>query len=256
MSILTNIKNFIKNEVTFTSFMKYIVLILIYALILTSNLYTGFIIKNRLRKNGVGKCFENPVKDEYRGLPDILHFDNEKINDAAATISNITLVVSVLFLFICFLPNNVRNLKLIFLFTTLAVVGYIIRVVAFAVTVPPPPVQQHEDEYDNIIEKIMKEGDPRAAVSDFMFSGHAFFIVLSMLFIWNYRKISDTFYLSPKLFYIIYALLAILGLITIPAISLSRLHYSSDVVIGTSIAVLLFLSRNHFALKLDYQELI
>ena len=39
--------------------MKYLVLILIYALILTTNLYTGFVIKNRLRKNGVGKCFEN-----------------------------------------------------------------------------------------------------------------------------------------------------------------------------------------------------
>ena len=183
-------------------------------------------------------------------------FKNEKINDAAANISNIALIVTVLFLFICFLPNNVRNLKLIFLFTTLAVVGYIIRVVAFAVTVPPPPVQQHEDEYDNILDKIMKEGDPRAAVSDFMFSGHAFFIVLSMLFIWNYRKISDTFYLSPELFYMIYGVLVILGLITLPAISLSRLHYSSDVVIGTSIAVLLFLARNHFALKLDYQELL
>ena len=92
-----------------------------------------------------------------------------------------------------------------------------------------------------MLEKIMKEGDPKAAVSDFMFSGHAFFIVLSLLFIWNYRKISDTFYLSPQLFYIIYVILAILGIITIPAISLSRLHYSSDVVIGTSIAVLLFL---------------
>lgn len=255
MSMITDFKNFL-NEVTFTSFLKYFILIIVYAVILTGNLYTGFIIKNRLRKNGVGKCFENPVNDEYRGLPDILHFKNEKLNDAAATISNIALIVIVLFLFICFLPNNVRNLKLIFLFTTLAVVGYIIRVVAFAVTVPPPPVQQHEDEYDNMLEKIMKEGDPRAAVSDFMFSGHAFFIVLSLLFIWNYRKISDTFYLSPKLFYIVYGILAVLAIITIPAISLSRLHYSSDVVIGTSIAVLLFLSRNHFALKLNYQELL
>jgi hypothetical protein len=255
MSIITKFKNFL-NEITFTSFLKYFILIIVYAFILTGNLYTGFIIKNRLRKNGVGKCFENPINNEYRGLPDVLHIKNEKINDAAANISNIALIVTVLFLFICFLPNNVRNLKLIFLFTTLAVVGYIIRVVAFAVTVPPPPVQQHEDEYDNILDKIMKEGDPRAAVSDFMFSGHAFFIVLSMLFIWNYRKISDTFYLSPELFYMIYGVLVILGLITLPAISLSRLHYSSDVVIGTSIAVLLFLARNHFALKLDYQELL
>lgn len=256
MGVFTNVNNFIHNEVTFTSFMKYLVLIVVYATILTSNLYTGFIIENRLRKNGVGKCFENPVNNEYRGLPDILHVKNEKLNEAAATISNVALIVTVLFLFICFLPNNVRNLKIIFLFTTLAVVGYIIRIVAFAVTVPPPPVQQHDDEYDNIFEKIIKEGDPRAAVSDFMFSGHAFFIVLSMLFIWNYRKISDTFYLSPKLFYIIFGLLSLLGIVTIPAISLSRLHYSSDVVIGTSFAVLLFLARNHFALKLNYHELL
>jgi hypothetical protein len=154
------------------------------------------------------------------------------------------------------LPNNVRNLKLIFLFTTLAVIGYIIRVIAFAITVPPPPVQQHEDTSHNILEKIMKEGDPRAAVSDFMFSGHAFFIVLSLLFVWNYRKISDIFYLSPKLFYIIFTIITILGIIAIPAISISNLHYSSDVVIGTSMAILLFLARNHFALKLNYQELL
>jgi len=31
---------------------------------------------------------------------------------------------------------------------------------------------------------------------------------------------------------------------------------NKGLVIGTSIAVLLFLARNHFALKLDYQELL
>jgi hypothetical protein len=255
MSLTTDLKNFV-NEITFTSFMKYLILIIIYTVILVSNLLVGHYIKNPLRSKGIGQCLDVPISEEYEGLPDVLHFDNKKINNITEIISNTALMLCVTFFFISFFPNNARNLRIIFLFTTLAVVGFLIRVLAFSVTVPPPPVKQDKEEAKNFFDMIFNEGNPRAAFSDFMFSGHAFFIVLSLLFIWNYRKIIGIYTYSTKLFYFIYLSLFILSIIAIPSISLSGLHYSSDVVIGVASAILLFLAKNNFAMKLDYKDLV
>ena len=255
MSFKSELKQ-IYNDMTLTSFLKYFILIMIYVVILTSNLFAGFLVDNPLREHGVGKCLNKPNSEEYKGLPDKLHFRNERLNNIAEKIANSVLIICVSFMFLNFIPNNVRNLKIVFLFTTLAVVGFLIRVIAFSITVPPPPVKQHEEKYENIFVKIMKETDPRATVSDFMFSGHAFFIVLSLLFVWNYRKITPLYEFSSKSFHLIFLLIFIAAIIAIPSISMSRLHYSSDVVIGVSTAILLFLAKNNFAMKLDYHDLV
>lgn len=255
MSVSNDLKNFV-NEITFTSFMKYLILIIIYAVILTSNLFVGHYVRNPLRQKGVGNCLDVPVTEEYEGLPDVLHIDNKKINNSAEIISNTALMACVTLFFISFFPNNARNLRIVFLFTTLVVIGFLIRVLAFSLTVVPPPVKTNENREDNILKMILNEGDSKSGSSDYMFSGHAFFIVLTMLFIWHYRKIIGIYNYSTKLFYVIYFILFILSIIAIPSISLSNLHYSSDVVIGVASAVLLFLSKNNFAMKLDYTDLV
>jgi hypothetical protein len=89
-----------------------------------------------------------------------------------------------------------------------------------------------------------------------MFSGYAFTIVLCPLFLWVYRDKSyfhNNYNIMSKIILII---LTIFGVITLPCISMSKLHYTSDVVIGTSVAILLFLSRKEFALKLNYSIFI
>jgi len=255
MSFKSELKQ-IYNDITLTTFLKYFILIVIYVVILTTNLFAGFLVDNPLREHGVGKCLDTPESEEYKGLPDKLHFKNKKLNNIAEKIANNVLIICVSFMFLNFIPNNVRNLRIVFLFTTLVVVGFLIRVIAFSITVPPPPLKQDDEEYENIFVKVIKEGDPRATTSDFMFSGHSFFIILSLLFVWNYRKITPLYGFSSKLFKLIFLLLFIAAIIAIPSISMSRLHYSSDVVIGVSTAILLFLSKNNFAMKLDYHDLV
>ena len=255
--------NFIefKESITIKSVVKYTIIVLLIAIIMISNIYSGYFINNPFREKGIGQCYNVPILNEYIGLADVLHqnIKSQNVKDIAKNIANAVFITNILALFILFMPYNVTNMKILLSFLIIAALAYIIRVASFSVTVPPPPHQQTELEkkkwYD-IPKIILEETNPSAPLSDFMFSGHAFFIVLSFLFIWYFRKINWLHFYSPKLFNVLLILIGIASVCSLPAISISGLHYTSDVIIGVSIAILFFLSKQYFVLDINYKALL
>lgn len=244
-------------DITIYSVFKYTVIFIIFAAIMISNLYAGYFIDNPFREKGIGQCYKKP-RDYYIGLDDILHFHNDKISNISETIANSGFISCVLLMFISYLPFNIRNTKILILYLILIGLGYIIRVLSFSFTVPPPPHQQYHSDikWYEIFKIIWNETDTTAPLSDFMFSGHAFFIVLSLLFLWKYKSFSWINGLIPNIYTIILIIFTIYGIISVPCISMSGLHYTGDVVIGVSIAILFFLARYSFIPDINYKNLV
>lgn len=247
-----------KESFSIKALIKYSVLGLVYAIILVSNLYGSYMVPNPYRASGVGACYDRPITDRYKGLQDILHVKSVDTHKACEKVANYGFMVCIILFFINFFPSNIRNMKLIFLFTTLYVVGFLVRIIAFSVTVPPPPNQEvvKTVKWYEIKKLFAGSTDASEPVSDFMFSGHAFTVILTLLFLWAYRDSSWINKFSSKATIGILVLISLFGLGSIPCISISGLHYTSDVVIGIVMGILLFLSRYHFIIHLDYAELL
>lgn len=253
MSLITELKD----AFSIKALIKYSVLGIVYAIILVSNLYGSYMVPNPYR-GGVGKCYSRPITDRYKGLFDILHVKDTAVHKRCETVANIGFMVCIIVFFINFFPSNIRNMKLIFLFTTLYVIGFLVRIIAFSVTVPPPPTKAVEKTVKWYEISKLFAGSTNAAepVSDFMFSGHAFTIVLTLLFLWSYKAITWGNQISPKWSFWFLLLITLFGIGSIPCISISGLHYSNDVVIGIVMGILLFLSRHHLIMHLDYADML
>jgi hypothetical protein len=118
---------------------------------------------------------------------------------------------------------------------------FTLRVVCFMVTEEPPPTKGCDErkpgEPTKSFFQMMREIFYSRQCSDLMFSGHASFTVLIMIFTFYYSK-----YSLEKL------LIGIIGVIELILIIAGRLHYSSDVIVGTTITVLSFYSWQHIGL--------
>lgn len=118
---------------------------------------------------------------------------------------------------------------------------FTIRVLSFTVTQEPPPVkgcdEREPGQPTRSFFRMAKDLFYSRQCSDLMFSGHAAFTVLIALFTIYYSKLSiEKFIIS---------LIAVIELILIIA---GRLHYSSDVIIGTAMTVFAFYSWQHIGL--------
>lgn len=166
----------------------------------------------------------NPYNHKYNieGLVDIGFHYIPKID---RNIPNVILLTLYIFFFIkWFAKNKIILVKFYILITIL----FIFRLIAFTITILPPNTKDcvgRRDTSDIIWFTILFD----SACSDYMFSGHAVHITMITLFTIKYsnnfvEKIIIKSIYVPYLFIIIAA----------------RLHYSTDVFIGTLLSILLF----------------
>ena len=148
------------------------------------------------------------------------------------------LIAMVVYFFIRWFFTNKVILEHFFIIMT---VIFTIRVIAFTVTEEPPPTQdcvkRLPGEKPVGFVNMMKQIFYGRSCSDLMFSGHAAFTVLIMMFTLYYSK-----NLLEKL------IIVSLGILELGLIIAGRLHYSSDVVVGTAITVFAFFSWQHIGL--------
>lgn len=148
------------------------------------------------------------------------------------------LIALILYFFVRWWFGNKIILEHFFIIMT---VIFALRVVCFMVTEEPPPVKGCEERKKGQPTKgffeMMREIFYARSCSDLMFSGHASFTVLIMMYTLYYSK-----YSIEKI------IITILCLAELVLIIAGRLHYSSDVIVGSTITVLAFYSWQHIGL--------
>jgi shingomyelin synthase len=164
-----------------------------------------------------------PLPDIYhRALPDSLR----KWHEYTDWISFVPLIA--------FLFFDKCNHLIEFLF--LVGVMYLIRAIAFSITVLPSPSMDCKCEWENepetllrsILNLIYQEG-----CNDLIFSGHTSVMLLSTLFLIYYCFPKSLMIQTFFILYNIFGVFIIIG---------TRLHYSTDCFIATIISTLLFFS--------------
>lgn len=145
------------------------------------------------------------------------------------------LLALILYFFVRWWFTNKTVLEHFFIIMTLI---FTLRVVCFMVTEEPPPIKgcekRTEGEPTKSFLNMMKEIFYARSCSDLMFSGHSAFTVLIMMYTFYYSK-----YSLEKM------IIGIICAIELVLIIAGRLHYSSDVIVGSSITVLAFYSWQH-----------
>lgn len=148
------------------------------------------------------------------------------------------LIALIVYFFIRWWFSNKIILEHFFIIMT---VIFGLRVICFMVTEEPPPIKGCEERKKGQAPKgfieMMREIFYSRSCSDLMFSGHAAFTVLIMMYTLYYSKYS-----------IERTIITILCLIELVLIIAGRLHYSSDVIVGSAITVLAFYSWQHIGL--------
>ena len=130
----------------------------------------------------------------------------------------------------------------------ITIIGLILRLITFTVTLIPPPHLYKRPIFSTIQKILLNEENDVQPAFDYMFSAHTFLLVLSLLFLWYYKKGSWVYKMNNIVANIIVILLTLTGLIALPSISISRLHYTSDVIVGAIFAILLFIIGNKFGI--------